>query len=81
MKGLQKEVKYLPEHTGVEEIILVNEISAQIMNASDKLHEEKDLEPQRCFRKSPEARRHDSRDTSQPSDPRLLPRIWGCKQR
>jgi hypothetical protein len=39
MKGLQKEVKNLPEHTGVEEII------AQIMSASDKLREEKDLEP------------------------------------
>jgi hypothetical protein len=75
MKGLQKEVKNLPEHTGVEEII------AQIMSASDKLHEEKDLEPQLCFRKSPESRRLDSRDTNQPSDPRLLPRIWGCRQR
>jgi hypothetical protein len=44
MKGLQKEVEDLPEHTGVDEM------SAQIMNAAEKLHEEKDLGPQSCFR-------------------------------
>jgi NH3-dependent NAD+ synthetase len=80
MKGLQKEVEDLPEHTGVEETILVNEISAQIMNAAEKLHEEKDLGPRRCFRKSLETRHHDSREANQPSDPRLLPRIWRGKQ-
>jgi hypothetical protein len=79
MKGLQKEVEDLPEHTGVEETILVNEISAQIMDAAEKLHEEKDLGPQSCFRKSLGTRHHDGREASQPSDPILLPRIWGGK--
>jgi hypothetical protein len=75
MKGLQKEVEDLPEHTGVDEM------SAQIMNAAEKLHEEKDLGPQSCFRKSLGTRHHDGREASQPSDPRLLPRIWVGKQR
>jgi hypothetical protein len=71
MKGLQKEVEDLPEHTGVDEI------SAQIIDAAEKLHEEKDLEPHCCFRKGLKTRHHDCREGSQPSDPRLLPRIWG----
>jgi hypothetical protein len=73
MKGLQKEVENLSEHTGVEETILVNEFSAQFVDAAEKLQEEKVLDAHRCFRRALEARRHDGRKTSLPSDPRLLP--------